>query len=134
MRAIIRRWLSARVSAENPCERDSALSAARYPEQSEQVRQVIEDGVCCTYGEILAEVVYALDGVYNVERARIANELLVFINKISVYDRAVLKMALRLYGESSLDFVDCLLISRNSLDRVRVVTFDKQLSKRLADW
>jgi len=103
-------------------------------DQAVEVRGVVESGQAYTYPEVLAEVVHVLHGVYEVPRPQIARQLLVFLDEISVYDREMLEMCLRLYGESSLDFVDCVLVARNSALKENVMTFDKKLGKRLITW
>ena len=39
--------------------------------------------------------------------------------------------AAKLYGETNLDFVDCLLIAYRDLENLEVLTFDKDLKKLL---
>lgn len=104
------------------------------PEQADAVKELVEDYNAYVYPEILAEVAYVMSGVYGASRQDIAKALLIFINETPVHDREMVEMTLRLYGESSLDFVDCLLIARNSVLRENVLSFDKKLNKRLIEW
>ena len=99
--------------------------------QAAQARDVILSDQACAYAEVLAEVVYVLQGVYQLDRSEIDNALENLIDDIYVYDEEVLRCALRIYSVGSLDFVDCLLISRNLLQREEIFTFDKKLSRFL---
>ncbi len=79
--------------------------------------------------EILAEVVYVLDGVYNIDK-KIISELLIKLirsENIFVSDIDILNEAFNLYKSQNLDFVDCLLCaySKNEI----IYTFDKKLLK-----
>lgn len=104
------------------------------PEQADAVRELVEDYRAYVYPEILAEVTYVLSGVYEMSRQDIAKALLIFLDETPAYDREMLEMALRLYGDSTLDFVDCLLVARNSVLKENVLSFDKKLNKRLIEW
>jgi len=79
--------------------------------------------------EVLAEVVYVLLGVYGIARKDIANELvkLIRFKNISVSDQITIEKAFRLFGETKLDFVDCLLCAYSQKDSI--LTFDKKLNK-----
>jgi predicted nucleic-acid-binding protein len=79
--------------------------------------------------EILAEVIYVLEGVYKVSREEsslLLEELLEFEN-ILVEDKEKIKEALKLYRVKRLDFVDCLLCLYSQEDEI--ITFDKKLNK-----
>ncbi len=79
--------------------------------------------------EILAEVIYVLEGVYKVTREEsslLLEELLEFEN-ILVEDKEKIKEALKLYRAKRLDFVDCLLCIYSQEDEI--ITFDKKLNK-----
>ncbi len=81
--------------------------------------------------EILAEVVYVLNGVYKLPQDKISSvliELMSFSNVVNPDKHIVLK-ALEIYGEGKLDFVDCILCAYSKVDEV--LTFDKKLQKCL---
>jgi predicted nucleic acid-binding protein len=81
--------------------------------------------------EVLAEIVYVLSGVYSVPRREIAEKLLIFIGEVGCDCPAVLENALRRFGSSKLDFIDCLLISYHDALGDAIVTFDKDMLKIL---
>lgn len=101
-----------------------------HPQMSEEAKKVIEDGAF-TLPEVLAEVVYVLNGVYKVERTEIAKTLIDFLDEISIENQETVCEALSLFSETSLDFVDCILIARHRILGDEVVSFDKKLNKKL---
>lgn len=101
-----------------------------HPQMSEEAKRIIEDGAF-TLPEVLAEVVYVLKGVYKVERTEIAKTLIDFLDEISIENQEAVCEALSLFSETSLDFVDCVLIARHRILGDEVVSFDKKLNKRL---
>lgn len=101
------------------------------PDMSEQARTAILAGAATT-PEVLAEVVYVLAGVYRARRSMIAQALTMLLDEIEVSHKPALLYALRLYADSRLDFVDCLLAGYHHVEGQSVVTFDKKLQKALA--
>jgi len=79
--------------------------------------------------EVWAEVVYVLEGVYELEKEEISDVLLSLLKckNINVIDKYTLSKALELFALKKLDFVDCLLCAYASMDKV--LTFDKKLNK-----
>ena len=100
------------------------------PEMAQQAKAVIEAGTY-TKPEIIAEVVYVLKGVYQATRA----DIRVFINELlkSVYcvEGDKVSHAVNVYADTSLDFVDCLLVAYHTLGGEDVFTFDKKLANHL---
>lgn len=88
---------------------------------------------CKILNEIAAEVVYVLSKVYNIDRKDIADAVLEILgaDNIDPAEPEVLKSALKIYGENSLDFADCLLIGYHLVYGYEVYTFDKKLTKLL---
>jgi predicted nucleic-acid-binding protein len=80
--------------------------------------------------EVLAEIVYVMQGVYKISRQTLAEVLTQFIllPTVSTNSIPVAVEALRLYAEKGLDFVDSLLCSYARIDGVHVETFDKKLN------
>lgn len=87
---------------------------------SEEARRIIEDGAF-TLPEIIAEVVYVLKGVYKIERDTIGRTLIEFLDEVTVENQEAVCEALSLFSETSLDFVDCILIARHRVLRLRVL-------------
>ena len=101
-----------------------------HPQMSEEARQVIEDGAF-TLPEVIAEVVYVLKGVYHIERDEIGRTLIEFLDEVFVENQDAVYEALSLFSETSLDFVDCILIARHRILGDDVGSFDKKLNKML---
>lgn len=97
-------------------------------EQFEYARSAIEEG-CEITVEILAEVVYVLEGVYHVPRKLISATLIDLMDIVHIerYDEAV--DALKLFSIKKLDFVDCLLVAMNQIHGRAIITFDKKLKR-----
>ena len=85
--------------------------------------------------EVIAEVVYVMQGVYSASRQDISSALIQLISlpNITTNNSSVLKEALLLYADKGLDFVDSLLCGYNRIEGVRVETFDKKLKKLCQD-
>ena len=77
--------------------------------------------------EVVAEVVYVLKGVYSMERSKISATIKGFLELVNCKERAVLELALGVYGERSLDFVDCVLYGYHVARGAEIATFDKKL-------
>ena len=99
-------------------------------EQSDKVEEVINDGAF-TIPEVVAEVVYVLNGVYGVDRRKISVILRDFTNEIDIQDRGVVLSALEFYSQTNLDYVDCVLLARNKVLNDIVFTFDRKLKNKL---
>ena len=97
---------------------------------SPQAREIILAGAETT-PEVLAEVVYVLRGVYHVDRPSIAAALESFIQEVTLSYKAAINYACRLYGQRSLDFVDCLLAGYHHINGTEIATLDEKLGKVL---
>lgn len=98
--------------------------------QSPEAARVIATGEAYTYPEIFARVAVTLRDVYRVPRSQIGFTLVRLMDDISVPDEDIVRYASRLFGESMLDYVDCLLVAHNALRDEEVFTFDKPLLRR----
>lgn len=101
-----------------------------HEEMAEEARSVILTGAE-TVPAVLAEVVYVLDGVYGVPRVEIAAALLDLLDDVLVEPAGEMRTAVRTYGETSLDFVDCMLVAACAESGRRVLTFDRKLRRLL---
>ena len=54
------------------------------------------------------------------------------MKEIKIENYEVMREALQIFKDTSLDFVDCILIARNRILKNEVVSFDKKLNKVLA--
>ena len=84
-------------------------------EQFQYVKRVIRNENCYATLEVLAEVCYVLEGLYQVSRDDIINNFRKLNNDITI------------------DFVDCLLYGYRKERGLDIITFDRKLQKRLED-
>jgi len=101
------------------------------PLLASQAACILEKGAVHLPFEVLAEVVYVMQGVYGVPREKIGSTLELFIasHDVSTNNRPVLLEALKLYTDKGIDFVDSLLCAYHRVDRHEIETFDKKLGK-----
>lgn len=97
---------------------------------SMQAKRAVESGAYTTF-EVIAEVVYVLKGVYHAGRSEIREWLTLFLDDIILENKPVMLYALRTYGETTLDFVDCILIAYNRVLGRKIFSFDKKLNRCL---
>ena len=101
-------------------------------EMAEKSAEIINAGAF-TLPEVIAEVIYVLKSVYKVERGEIAAAILEIFKEIEIANKEIMIEAVKIFAESSLDFVDCILIAYNKVENVEVFSFDKKLNNRLKD-
>ena len=84
--------------------------------------------------EALAEVVYVLTKVYALNRNEVSVELIEFFDNTNcrVSQQDAIIIALKLFGEKNLDFVDCVLVGYKTAYKTEIITFDKKLNKLLS--
>ena len=100
-------------------------------DMSQKAREVVSSGAY-TKPEIIAEVVYVLSGVYQAARSDIQAYVKEMLRFIRCTERNAVAYAMDVYASTSLDFVDCLLVAYQALNKEAVFTFDKKLLKHLA--
>lgn len=101
-------------------------------EQFQYVRTVIRNKNCYITLEVLAEVCYVLEGLYQVSREDIIYNFRKLNNDVMILNADVLLRALEIFDKTpKLDFVDCILYGYKMEKGIDVVTFDKKLQKRL---
>ena len=98
-----------------------------------EVKNQLSSEPCFIPVEVVAEMVYVLSKVYKVERDVISKTIanITYINNIKIAQKEVVLHALRVYANTPLDFVDCLLIGYAKEENYTVFTFDKKLRKIL---
>lgn len=89
----------------------------------------INDGSAYITIEVAAEVVYVLNSVYTMERSKISEILIDFLELVGCKEKEVLICALETYQTHKLDFVDCVLYAYNAIHNFEIATFDKKLLK-----
>ncbi|RAK08439.1 putative nucleic-acid-binding protein [Halanaerobium saccharolyticum] len=100
---------------------------------SKKAAQIIESENILLLPEVIAEVVYVLEGVYNLEKNKISKTILELIDfeNINLKEEEVLINALQKYSKVNLDFVDCILYSYNNIDKIAIFSFDKKLNREM---
>jgi len=76
--------------------------------------------------EVLAEVIYVLEGVYNIPKDDIVTNLITLLNQKNITSLNAVE-ALTIFLDKNIDFVDALLCAYSTRDEIR--TFDKKLLK-----
>jgi len=106
---------------------------ANVPTLFTRSEQILENEAVYLPFEVLAEVVYVLDKVYAVSRGEISASLAELLKypTVSTYNAEVAFRGLETYSDSSFDIVDSLICGYSSVQGAEVVSFDKQLNKRL---
>ena len=99
-------------------------------EMAEISKEVIKNGAY-TRTEIIAEVVYVLESVYDMSRNDISEFLVAALKVIKIEDKDAFIKAVDIYKDTKLDFVDCIIIGRNHVLREEVFSFDKKLNNML---
>lgn len=81
--------------------------------------------------ESLVEVTYALNKGYKVPRKEVCYALMDLLEDIDIIDKLIYVEALRIYRDTKLDYVDCILVSRHKLLNDEIYTMDKELEKTI---
>ena len=81
--------------------------------------------------EVVAEVIYVLNGVYDMDRKKIAKSMISFMDLVYCNKAEVLRLSLQVYVDNNLDFVDCVPYAYNRIDNNEIATFDKKLLRLL---
>lgn len=100
-------------------------------EMSKRAAEVIVSGAY-TKPEVIAEVVYVLKSVYSTPKDKIKSIVRGLSGIIRIENSDCVIYAIDLFSNTSLDFVDCLLVAYHSLNGEAVFTFDKKLNKHLS--
>lgn len=69
--------------------------------------------------------------MYKIERDAIGRTLIEFLDEVTVENQEAVCEALSLFSETSLDYVDCILIARHRVLGDEIASFDKKLNKML---
>lgn len=103
-------------------------------EQFQEVRSVIKRDRCYVTLEVMAEVCYVLEGLYQVSREDIADNFRKLNFDVTILNVDVFLRALEIFDKPpKLDFVDCLLYGYKMERGIDIVTFDKQLLRQLGN-
>lgn len=99
-------------------------------ELSEKATHIISNNRVICLNSVLYEVIHVMKSVYKIERHAIADELHgLFLDNILASDDTLLTLkALSIFKQTSMDFIDCLLIARHILYQDTIYSFDKKLN------
>ncbi|MBS9779214.1 MAG: PIN domain-containing protein [Moraxellaceae bacterium] len=100
---------------------------------SKQATDLIDNNIVYTTTEVIAEVCYVLAKVYQMPRAEIAEELLYLFQDdiICHQDKPFIITAIKIYQQTSLDFVDCAMIAYYQSLNYQVSSFDKKINNHI---
>lgn len=77
--------------------------------------------------ETVPELIYVLTSrsLYGMPRAVVAESVEALLDEVTVDRKNVIKHALKIYQDTKLDFVDCLLIAEGTASDTEVYSFDQ---------
>lgn len=104
---------------------DDAKAAAKATE-------IIRNGVE-VIPETIPEILYVLTSnvLYAIPRLNAAEAVIALLDDISIDREIIIREALNIYGETRLDYVDCLLIAEGLSADTEIVSFDRKLLNEL---
>ena len=104
---------------------DDAKAAAKATE-------IIKNGVE-VIPETIPEILYVLTSnvLYAIPRLNAAEAVIALLDDISIDREIIIRKALNIYGETRLDYVDCLLIAEGLSADTEIVSFDRKLLNEL---
>lgn len=104
---------------------DDEKSAAKATEIIKQGIEIVP--------ETIPEVLYVLTDktLYAIPRTVAAEAVLTLLDDISVEKHETIRQALNIYAETSLDYVDCLLIAEGLSPETQILSFDRKLLNEL---
>lgn len=106
-----------------------------HPDLSVKASDIIENYKVIVVTEVMCEIVYVLQKVYNVPREEIKTKIydLVDENLITLEKQDVIKQALSTYCKKNIDIVDAILWAYHAVENKNIFTFDNKLNKYLED-
>ena len=104
---------------------------ADHLEHHNKATEIIEQGSFTTI-EVVAEVVYVLNGVYKESRDNIYKVLMILFESVHIEHNDMVSTSLEVYSRTNLDYIDCVLVARKKVFGDDVFTFDRKLNSELA--
>lgn len=104
-----------------------------HAELSAKANEIIANhDVVCLYS-VVYEAIHVMKSVYQIDRSIIAHELhALFADQILFSEnQAVILKTLTIFQETSLDFIDCLLIAKHMIEGDEIASFDKKLNNHM---
>ncbi|MBF0242814.1 MAG: PIN domain-containing protein [Desulfamplus sp.] len=102
-------------------------------ELSAKAFEIIKNNKSVVLTEVLCEIVYVLQKVYNVPKKEIQTNLSDLINEsvIIVEQQDIIIQALLIYSKISIDIVDAILWAYHVVDGKKIFTLDDKLNRCL---
>lgn len=99
---------------------------------AKEATAIIHDGVEAL-AESIPETLYVLTSkmLYAVPQAVAAEAVGTLLDDISIEKKDTVRLALKIYGETKLDYVDCRLIAEGLVPGTEIVSLDKKLFNEL---
>lgn len=103
-------------------------------EQFQEIRNIVKKERCYVTLEVMAEVCYVLEGLYQVSRKDIVDNFRRLNYDVIILNVDVFLRALEIFDKPpKLDFVDCLLYGYKMERGMNIMSFDKLLMKQLGN-
>ena len=102
-------------------------------DMAEKAEDYINAGGVFVTIEVIAEVIYVLKGVYSLDRGKITDTVLDFVELVECQEKEVLLFAIDAFGIHNLDFVDCVLYAYHKVKGFDIATFDNRLIKIMVE-
>lgn len=105
-----------------------------HNELSAKANAIIEDNIVICLNEVLYEVFHVLTKIYEVKREEaVAIMTSLFEQDIVINNDVALTLkTLQIMQETSMDFIDCLLLANVVLYDKKVISFDKKINNYMA--
>lgn len=100
-----------------------------HAELSEKANEIIANHDVMCLDSVVYEAIHVMKSVYQIERNVIADELSALFadNILFSENKDVILKTLAIFQETSLDFIDCLLIAKHLIYGEEIVSFDKKI-------
>ena len=93
--------------------------------QAIKAKEIIDDGAYIL-PESIVELVYVLSKVYKIERKEISFAILDLLEDVEMIDKQLYVQSIKLYSETKLDYVDCVLVARNQVFNDKIYSLDEK--------
>lgn len=104
------------------------------PEQSVRAAALMAGRDVYVYGETLARTAITLTRLYGATRREVARAFTDLMSDVMVDEPTVCELACRLYGDTHLDFTDCLLVARAGIYGDEVMSYGKPVIEGFIDY
>lgn len=80
---------------------------------------------------VIFEIFFNLQKYYQLDKDFIVEKVknLLTADFLEIQDKDIFKLAIRIFGNYNLDFVDCFLIAKAQISGAKIISFDNKLNK-----